>query len=739
MTGTKPLQVQFQVLLNRTLVIDDIVKMEGVSDSERAGFVALGVGALINATLRKGENDPLWAVAVASTCARAWTPGEISLVEEVAERTWAAVERARAETTRNQSEEKYRALFDNMAEGLMRFGVVRGSRGEIINLIYREANKAMENQAGFDRAKIIGQLFTDIVTPGDAERWTAIFAPAINSGEPVTLEEYSETLDRWFSVSAYPHGEDEIAVSYRDISKRKTADAALRESEDHQAFLLKLSDVLRAEPSAEAIATRAIRMLFEQMGLDRCYVGIYRLEEDIAEFPHQIYDDRLPPIPAEIRLSDFPDSFKIAFDRTLVIDNVAELSERDRTSLGGLDLRAFVAATLRKGENNPLWAIVAGSMHPRAWTPGEISLVEEVAERTWAAVERARAEAALRDSEDRFREFGDASTNVLWIRDIKTMRMEFASPAFDKIYGTVGSDCGGDGSLRSWARLVEPENRKSVLANFRRVRKGERVEQEFRIKRASDETLRWIHDTGFPLRDANGDVRYIAGIGADITDAKETTDRQGVLVEELQHRTRNLIAVVRALSDRTLGNAASLEDFEARFRLRLSALSRVQGLLSHQAAGRKVTFKELLCSELAVYGATDGMAHKFTLEGPDDVPLPSTTVQTFALAIHELATNAVKYGALAAVDGHLFVGWRIDPPVGNDPPRLHVEWRESGVIMPDFDAPAQGGGYGRELIERALPYQLKAKTTYEFGVDGVRCTIAVPISRTASNGILAGE
>ena len=216
-------------------------------------------------------------------------------------------------------------------------------------------------------------------------------------------------------------------------------------------------------------------------------------------------------------------------------------------------------------------------------------------------------------------------------------------------------------------------------------------------------------------------------------------DRQDVLVAELQHRTRNLIAVVRALSDRTLGNAASLEDFGVRFRLRLSALSRVQSLLSHLATGEKVTFKELLCSELAVYGATDGMAHKLTLEGPDDVTLRSRTVQTFALAIHELATNALKYGAFAATEGHLFVGWRVDPPVGNDPPHLHVEWSESGVTMPDVGAPAQGSGYGRELIERALPYQLQAKTTYELGVDGVRCNIAVPILRTVSNGIFGGE
>ena len=136
-----------------------------------------------------------------------------------------------------------------------------------------------------------------------------------------------------------------------------------------------------------------------------------------------------------------------------------------------------------------------------------------------------------------------------------------------------------------------------------------------------------------------------------------------------------------------------------------------------------MTFEDLLRSELAALGAPD---EKFTLDGPAGVPLKSATVQTFSLALHELATNALKYGALASPNGHLTVRWNVAE--GDGPPRLQVDWRESGVDMTHVGDRPRGGGYGRELIERALPYQLAAKTSYALMSDGVHCSIDVPTS-----------
>jgi two-component sensor histidine kinase len=158
----------------------------------------------------------------------------------------------------------------------------------------------------------------------------------------------------------------------------------------------------------------------------------------------------------------------------------------------------------------------------------------------------------------------------------------------------------------------------------------------------------------------------------------------------------------------------------------------VNGLLSQLGDAGRISFDELLRAELAGHGVVDAEGHgpQVTLEGPEGIRLRSATVQTFALGLHELATNAVKHGALSRAEGRLLVRWCLVDGEDGDR-RLRVEWQENGVPVPP---PVRGQpfrrGSGRELIERSLPYQLGAETSYELTPEGVRCTITLPVSTT---------
>ncbi|HVG46937.1 MAG TPA: PAS domain S-box protein, partial [Rubellimicrobium sp.] len=355
--------------------------------------------------------------------------------------------------------------------------------------------------------------------------------------------------------------------------------------------------------------------------------------------------------------------------------------------------------------------------------------------------ERRATEEALRESEARFRQFGEATGDVLWIRKAETLQFEYISPAFEEVYGHKLERILGGNHVRRWVELVLPEDRAVALDHLRRVRQGEHVLHAYRIVR-SDGQVRWIRDTGFPILDGEGGVRRVAGIGHDATEEVELQDRLKVLVAELQHRSRNLVGVVRGVTDRTLATSATLEDFRGRFRPRLEALGRVNGLLSRLEEGDRITFDQLVQTELQAHGVIgfDGQGEQVILRGPKNIRLRSATVQTFALAVHELATNALKYGALSQPEGRLEVKWSLVPGKAHEQ-RLRVDWRESGVAPEwhDGSPPAvaidgvpvpRRQGYGRELIERALPYQLKAQTSYELTRQGVHCTIIVPLSST---------
>jgi len=136
----------------------------------------------------------------------------------------------------------------------------------------------------------------------------------------------------------------------------------------------------------------------------------------------------------------------------------------------------------------------------------------------------------------------------------------------------------------------------------------------------------------------------------------------------------------------------------------------------------------LVAGELAAHDEDGLESGKIKVMGPP-VALPAMAAQALGLALHELATNAVKYGALAQPSGKLVVSWEVKPE--STLSRVALDWVESGVAMPARGAPPARKGYGSELIERALPYQLRAKTKLDFGPDGIRCAIEVPVAENA--------
>lgn len=384
------------------------------------------------------------------------------------------------------------------------------------------------------------------------------------------------------------------------------------------------------------------------------------------------------------------------------------------------------------------WIAATGRVHFEGRQP--VRLVGTVQDIT----PRKRTEEALRESEGRFRQFGEAASDVLWIRDAETLAFEYLSPAFGAVYGLSREEALGGDRVSSWLDAIHPEDRVKVLVNLRHVRSGERIQYTFRVWHRSggaDGGLRHVRSTTFPLLDISGRVQRIAGISRDVTEEVELQERLEVMVAELQHRTRNLLGVVRSLATKTIAGSTSLADFRARFRDRLDALARVNGLLSRLEEGGRVTFEELLGAELFAHGApqsSSGGTTQVSLNGPPGVRLRSSTVQTFALALHELATNAVKYGALSRPEGRLEVSWDLIPGQAGEL-RLRVEWSERGVPMPaaqadegsEVETPAsRRRGFGRDLIERILPVQLKAETSYDLTSGGLRCTITLPVSKT---------
>lgn len=670
----------------RTVARPDIPNDPILNAREKEIHAALGLAATLNVPLVK-SGELVAILAVHYVAPHDFTDAEIALVQEVAERTWAAVERARSDLRRQESEELYRLI-------------VKGARDYAIftmdgDGVVTSWPPGAEAVFGWSEEEMVGHSFDRTFTQEDRAQGApaAELAQAAREGSAPDIR-WHETRDgsRVFiegsvlSLERTGTGRRGFMKIGQDVTERRRAADRLSESEARLSAMFAGASVGLSEISPDGRLLRVNDELCRILG---------RTREDLLNLG----------VPDVTHPEDLPKTLE-AVGRVLRGEVSGAESAIDKRYLrpDGTIVWASSRATL-------LAATDGG--------PGNLLAV------TVDLTDRKAAEMALQESEARFRQFGDASSDALWIRDADTLEWEYLSHAFDRIYGVQREVALETPSIGFLMNLVVPEDREATRAAIRDLRQGARS-YEYRIRRPSDGAVRWLRTEGFRLVSPDGRVERLGGITHDATEEKETADRMEVLVAELQHRTRNLIGVVRAMSARTLRASTSLEDYGQRFGERLEALARANGLLSRLEEGDRVTFDDLIETELRGHGILDeaGYGSQVAVAGPRGIGLPSASVQTLALALHELLTNAAKHGALKTPDGHLSIAWDV---ARGSPRRLRFEWRETGIRVADTDPAPRPGGYGRELIERALPYQLGAETTYVLEPDTLRCVIMLPL------------
>jgi PAS domain S-box-containing protein len=259
--------------------------------------------------------------------------------------------------------------------------------------------------------------------------------------------------------------------------------------------------------------------------------------------------------------------------------------------------------------------------------------------------------------------------------------------------------------------LVHPDDWAALQMIARDMAEGTRTRQiEFRVLRPNGE-IRWCIGTAAVTVDDAGKAERISGVTIDITDRKEADERQVLLAREVDHRARNALAVIQSII--RLTHAKSVDDYVQAIEGRIKALSRAHTLLS-DSRWQGADLATLVTEELAPYRVAD----RIRFAGPD-ISLQPATAQGLALALHELATNAAKHGALSSPSGKVGLDWQLQRDA------LTLHWVENDG--PRIAEPASHN-FGLKVIAASIEQQLGGKSTFDWNPEGLRCAFSIPRS-----------
>ncbi|MBO9712672.1 PAS domain S-box protein [Sphingomonas sp.] len=541
--------------------------------------------------------------------------------------------------------------------------------------------------AGWSREELLQRTMQSITHPDDLPRNVPMFERAVHDGTPYTHEKRYIRKDGgivWVnnsvSVIRRPGGGPfgVLAVTL-DVTQRRESEQELRRSEETLRLAVEGAGMATWELDLPAREGQWSPNRFDLLGLPRTASLRGTVEDWIARI---VDEDKPIAREAVERCFAAGEPYRIEY-RIRRADNGEERwlqSHGSRIDHDGGRLNRFVGVS-------------------------------------FDITERKHAEEELRDSEARFRTIFEQANDYL-ITTTLDQRITSVNPAALSALGYTEAEAIG----RHVSEFMDAEQYAlSREALEHKIQFGGNTRVSIVVRARDGRQLVWEIDSRL-MADERGKPIALNAIGRDITEAKRAEAHLRLLVDELNHRVKNSLAIVQGIAQQTFKAGADPEAARRAFEGRIAALSEAHDLLTREHWG-SVSMARIIADAVAPHGGDLG---RFRLDGPDLTIAPKTAI-SLALAIHELATNAVKHGALSQPEGRVTILWARGGSEAD--PQLHFEWSEAGG--PPV-TPPKSRGFGTRMIERGLAAELNGTVHIEFAPAGLICTLDAPLPEAAS-------
>ena len=580
-------------------------------------------------------------------------------------------------------------------------------------------------------APILGPRHPDALGRPAASIWSDIwsviegqFRGVLEKGEVVhavdamlPMARYGSPEEAYFSYTLLPiAGEDGSIGGILNQARDRTASVWQRRQD---ALLLKLAETLRPLDTIDAILDAAVGLVGEEMQVGRVgYAEIDEVQGTVSILACWT-DGSMADISGTYPLGAFGDAVHEALEKglTVRVDDVEADPGSDDPGL----LRRYAAIQLRAGLVVPVFshsryraALFAQHHQPRRWTDGEEALLRAATDRIWQEATRVRAEVALRHSERRYRQIFEGANDLIFTADLD-QKLTDCNPAVAAAMGLAPEAAIG----RSIREFVSEEGWAQTNRMLRqKLEHGGTTRHDIEVRAPGGKRMYWEINSSLAYDTAN-EIVGLHAIARDVTERKRFEERQRLLVNELNHRVKNTLALVQGLALQSFKDGRDMAEAREAFQERLAALARAHDLLTREN-WEGVTLDQL------VEGATghqNAAEERIRADGPD-IKLNARAAVSLVMALHELCTNAAKYGALSVPGGHVDIEWDIE-----DDDRLRLEWRERDG--PRVEATGRRG-FGFRMIERALAADLGGEVVIDLDEAGLVCAIEAPLARAAA-------